>query len=104
MGNKKYTLRYLQLFERDLLDAVMYISENLNNPVAAEKLVDEVEKAILERLDMPLSFEPFKSEKKRKDKYYRIYVGNYTIFYVVIDDVMEVRRFIYSSRDMDRLI
>ena len=53
---------------------------------------------------MPLSFEPFKSNKCRKDTYYRIYVGNYTVFYVVIDDVMEVRRLIYSKRDLDRLI
>ncbi|MCM1488697.1 MAG: type II toxin-antitoxin system RelE/ParE family toxin, partial [Firmicutes bacterium] len=35
---------------------------------------------------------------------YRIYVGNYTVFYVVIGDVMEVRRFIYSRRNFDRLL
>ncbi|GHV79520.1 hypothetical protein AGMMS49944_13110 [Spirochaetia bacterium] len=29
-------------------------------------------------------------------KYYRIYVKNYTVFYVVIDDTMEVRRFMYT--------
>lgn len=64
----------------------------------------ETEKTILERLETPLSFEPYHSAKYRKDVYYRIYVGNYTIFYVVIDDVMEVRRFIYSGRDYDRLL
>ena len=53
---------------------------------------------------MPLSFEPYKSIKHRNDNYYRIYVGNYTVFYVVIDDVMEVRRFIYSARDLSSLI
>ena len=52
---------------------------------------------------MPLSFEQFKSKKNRKDTYYRIYVGNYTVFYVVIDDVMEVRRLIYGKRDLDKL-
>lgn len=52
---------------------------------------------------MPLPFEPYLFAKKRKDVYYRIYVGNYTVFYVVIDNVMEERRFIYSGRDFDRI-
>lgn len=101
---KSYKLRYLPIFSEDLCEAATYLSEQLNNPQAAENPVNEVEKAILKRLEMPLSFEPFKSKKCRKDTYYRIYVGNYTIFYVVIDDVMEVRRFLYSARDFDRLI
>lgn len=100
----KYKLRYLPLFENDLYNAASYISHKLDNPDAAQRLVNEVEKAILERLNMPLSFEPYRSPKKRADTYYRIYVGNYTVFYVVIDDVMEVRRLIYSARDFDRLL
>ncbi len=101
---KRYKLRYLPVFEADLYEAALYISDVLNNPQAAEKLLAETEKAILERLKMPLAFEPYHSSKKRKDIYYRIYVGNYTVFYVVIDDVMEVRRFIYSGRDFDRIL
>ena len=100
---KNYKLRYLPLFSDDLFEVASYISNRLNNPQAAERLISEVEKAILERLKMPLSFEPFKSKKNRKDTYYRIYVGNYTVFYVVIDDVMEVRRLIYGKRDLDKL-
>ncbi len=99
-----YKLRYLPLFENDLNDAVSYIANVLNNPKAAEMLIRETEKAILERAKSPVSFEPHRSDKQRKDLYYRIYVGNYTVFYVVIDDVMEVRRFIYSARDFDRLL
>lgn len=101
---KNYRLRYLPLFENDLNDAVSYIADVLNNPQAAEKLILETEKAILERAKSSVSFEPYRSDKQRKDSYYRIYVGNYTVFYVVIDDVMEVRRFIYSARDFDRLL
>ena len=100
---KNYKLRYLPLFSDDLFEAASYISNRLNNHQAAERLISEVEKAILERLKMPLSFEPFKPKKNRKDTYYRIYVGNYTVFYVVIDDVMEVRRLIYGKRDLDKL-
>ena len=43
-----YKLRYLPLFEADLYDAASYISDVLNNPQAAENLLTETEKAILE--------------------------------------------------------
>jgi mRNA-degrading endonuclease RelE of RelBE toxin-antitoxin system len=66
--------------------------------------VEETEKAVQERLLAPLSFKAYKSKKDRAHKYYRIYVMNYTVFYVVIADTMEVRRFIYSRRDIDNLI
>ncbi len=78
--NKKYLLRYLPLFEYDLLSAVDYISNDLKNPQAAKSLIDKTEKAILERLDSPLAYEPYHSTKPRKYPYYRIYVENYTIF------------------------
>jgi toxin ParE1/3/4 len=37
MGDKKYQLRYLPLFEQDLIQTVRYISNELQNPDAAEK-------------------------------------------------------------------
>lgn len=104
MLNKRFSLRYLPLFENDLLEVVDYITEGLKNVTAAERLVNNIENAILKRLDNPLAFEPYHSHKRRKDTYYRIYVGNYTVFYVVIGDVMEVRRLIYSHRDIDKLL
>ncbi len=65
------------------------------------KLVEKVHKAIEERANYPLSFQPFLSQKKRKYPYYVIRVANYSIFYVVIDSVMEIRRILYSKRHFD---
>jgi len=104
MTNRKYKLRYLPVFEQDLVQTVSYITNVLKNPDTAEKLADDVETAILERLDNPLAFEPYPSVKKRKFPYYRIYVRNYVIYYVVIGEVMEVRRFLYGARDTDRFL
>ena len=67
-------------------------------------MVNDVEQAIFKRLDNPLIYAPYSSNKTRKHQYYRINVGNYSIFYVVIDDVMEVRRILYSRRNIDELI
>ena len=90
MGNKKYDVRFLPLFEEDLYEIVAYITEHLKNPVAANKLIDDVENAIIKRSSCAESFEPYHSVKERKYPYYRIYVGNYVVYYVVIDDVMAV--------------
>lgn len=104
MENKKYSLRYLPLFKKDLLETVNYIAHDLQNPLAAEKLVDDVEAAIMERLNAPLSFQPHRSAKQRELPYYRISVNNYSVYYVVLDDVMEVRRLIHNRRERTVLL
>ncbi|MCC8105313.1 MAG: type II toxin-antitoxin system RelE/ParE family toxin [Clostridiales bacterium] len=104
MQNETYQLRYLPLFEQDLLETVDYISNVLQNEDAAERLIDDVEEAILKRLNNPLAFEPYHSAKKREHLYYRIYVRSYTVFYVVIGNVMEVRRLIYAARNIDNVL
>ncbi|MCI8420500.1 MAG: type II toxin-antitoxin system RelE/ParE family toxin, partial [Oscillospiraceae bacterium] len=38
--------------------------------------------------------------RKRTHPYYRIQVRNFTIFYVVIDGTMEVRRILYSRSNI----
>lgn len=101
---KQYRLRYLPLFEKDLEEAVMYIAFELQNPNAAERLIDQVEKAIFKRLDNPEAFESYLSRRERKYPYYRIYVKNYVVYYVVINDVMEVRRLLYKRRDVNEIL
>ena len=104
MDDVKYQLRYLPIFYEDMAEVVDYISNDLQNPVAALKLIDLTEQAVLKRLDNPVSFQPIRSKKDRKHPYYRINVNNYAVFYVVIDNVMEVRRFLYSRRDIQSII
>ena len=96
MLGEEYTLEYLPLFDEELAAAVRYIAVVLENPAAAAKLVDDVERAITDRLFAPESFEPIHSENDREHPYYRIAVGNYLVLYCVIGKVMEVRRFVYA--------
>ena len=104
MGDKHYELRFLSLFEEDLNEIVDYITYRLRNPVAAENLVDAVEAAIQERLPNAEAFEPYQSSRERKYPYYRIRVKNFMIFYVVIDNVMEVRRILYGRRNWKEIM
>ena len=109
MANTKYKLRYLPLFYKDLEEKIVYIAEELHNEKAANDLLDEVEAAILERQLMAESFEPYRSLRERRYPYYRIYVKNLVVYYVVINDegvdkIMEVRRFLYNKQDVKRLL
>ena len=49
MTDTKYKLRYLPLFYEDLEEKIVYIADKLHNVKAANDLIDEVERAILER-------------------------------------------------------
>ena len=109
MLSKKYRLSYLPLFYEDFDEKITYILEKLKNPKAASDLLDKVEAAIKERLPVAESFEPYHSVREHRYAYYRIYVDNYTIYYVVIDDdpnnpVMEVRRFLYNGQNREELL
>ena len=97
MSEKRYELRFLPLFEEDLDEIVDYITLRLRNPTAANALIDAVETAINERLSCAEAFEPYHSTRERRYPYYRIYVKNFIVFYVVIGNVMEVRRILYGK-------
>ena len=106
---RKYILRYLPLFYNYLESAVDYISFKLKNIPAANNLINEIETAIKDRIPCCESFEQYHSIKERKYPYYRIYVKNYTIYYVVIDDegedkIMEVRRLLNDRQARDKYI
>lgn len=108
MANK-YTLSYLPMFYDDLEEKVVYLSDVLLNPEAANELLNAVEKAILDRLPNAESFEEYHSRKERKYPYYRIYVKEYTIYYVVIPvgrgkKIMEVRRILHNLQDRDQYV
>ncbi len=104
MLGDKYSLRYVPMFINDLNEIVDYISIKLHNPESTMKLVKKIKNAIEERLNSPLSFEPFQSNRNRKYPYYRIYVDNFTIYYVAIESVMEIRRILYNGRDAGNII
>jgi Plasmid stabilization system protein len=110
MAEKIYKLRYLSLFEEDLSEIIDYIVYKLRNKTAANELLNSIEAAILTRLKNPESFEKNSFAKEIKQPYYRIYVNNFIIYYVVTDDetddikIMEVRRILYSKRDKRKLL
>jgi plasmid stabilization system protein ParE len=101
---ERYTLSYLPIFDVDLAEALRYIAIRLRNPEAADRLAVDTENAILKRLEAPESFKQYPSKKERLYPYYSIHIRNFTIWYVVVGNVMEVRRFLYSKRNLEELL
>lgn len=101
---KKFKVIYLSLFYEDIEKIVDYMIFKLKNEIVARNFIDEVENAIKERANNPNYYEKYYSRKERKDTYYRIYVNNYIIFYVIKDNIMEVRRILYNRMNFDRFI
>ena len=101
---RRYSVRYLPLFWEDLSAAASYIAFELQNPAAAERLVNSVEAGIFEHLKNPTMAATYRTTRERPLPYYWFGVGNYMVFYVVIGDVVEVRRFLYKARNIESMI
>lgn len=99
-----FKLRYSPLFYDDLDRITNYILLDLKNEIAAKTFIDDVEMAIRKRLESPLQAAVYPSMRQRKYEYRRILVGNYLIFYVVIEHTMVVRRLLYGRRDLDKIL
>ena len=100
--------KYTQLFYDDLNNIVDYIADKKKNPTAALNLLDKIEEAISKRTPIADSFKSIDSKKDRENKYYKISVGNYYIFYVIINnedkDIVEYRRVLYNKRNWETII
>ena len=104
MAKNKYTIKYTDTFIKQFNNILKYFIYKLQNKIAAENFYNEVITEIEKRSESPEGFEKYKSSRKRKNTYYRIYVKNYTIFYIVKNNTMEIRRILYSRRNFKNLI
>lgn len=97
LGEQNYILDIRPSFIEELDETVGYIERKFKNYQAADDLVEKVYAAIDARLFAPESFQPCYKEPDVKQPYYRIGVGNFEIYYIVHDNVMEVRWFRYGK-------
>ena len=104
MVKDNYNIEYLPSFDEELGEILYYITYKLQNKIAAERLLENIENAIVSRGVNQEGFEVYRSVKDRKYSWYRIYVGNFTIFYVVKNNIMIVSHILYSKRNIEELI
>lgn len=99
-----YQIKYLSSFKKEFEGIIRYIKNDLENDGAAQKLYRKVFTSIITRSNNPESFRIYKGLFHTKYSWYRINIDNFSIFYIVKDNVMEVAHILYSRRDIDRII
>ena len=95
-----YKPHYLPLALEDLKDAIRYISHELEAPRAAENLLLKIDEEVKKISDNPFRCHLFVSPEKLKYEYRVLQVNNYSLFYTVEKEKVEIHRVIYSKRDI----
>ena len=104
MAKNNYSVEYLASFSKELNQLLYYITFILKNKNAAERLLGNILNAIEKRSKNPIGYELYKSKIDIEYDWYRIYFGNYTVFYTVKDNTMKVAHLIYSARNLEYMI
>jgi plasmid stabilization system protein ParE len=99
-----YTVSYLPVALEDLENIVRYIVYKLEAPRAAKKLRDAIHTVAQKLAYAPFSHPLYRAKKPLKKEYRRVAVKNYSVFYVVKDNNVEIHRVIYSKRNLETLL
>jgi addiction module RelE/StbE family toxin len=101
-----YKLEYLPTARQDMIGIARYITRNLANPEAAEKLSVELIEAADSLSAFPYANPAYIPIKPVLHEYRKFLVQNYLIFYRVDEKTktVTVTRVIYARRDHEKLL
>ena len=100
--NKKYKVEYLPSAVSDLTNIIKYIK--LDSPKNVITLLNRIDKAILSLETFPYAGIIPKDVRLGKLNYRILIIDNYLGFYVVLDDIVEIRRIIFGRRRYEFLL
>ena len=101
-----YRIEYLPAARQDMIEIVRYISQELQNPTAANQLAMELIEAGDGIPRFPYVNPSYMPIRPLKHEYRKLLVQNYAIFYWVdeVEQLVTVARVIYARRDYERLL
>ncbi|MCL2007082.1 MAG: type II toxin-antitoxin system RelE/ParE family toxin [Treponema sp.] len=99
-----YDIDYLPLALDDLKNIIRYISEELEAPRAAENLITKIDKEVQKIAVNPYRCHLYFSSEKLKYEYRVLNLNNYSLFYIVENERIEIHRIIYSRRDIPKIL
>jgi plasmid stabilization system protein ParE len=100
--SKKYSIEYLPIAEKDLTGIIEYV--NLDSPQSALLLLDEIDNTILKLELFPYIGKVPKDSRLQLLNYRILIVSSYLVFYVVKDDIVEIRRILHGKKNYDFLL
>lgn len=92
--------------ELDIAEATRYIAKELQNPAAANSLLDDIENSIASLKNMPERHAIIKNERLLSLGFRYLAVNNYLVFYIIREDTKSVtiERFLHCRRDWNHII
>lgn len=85
-----YVVELSEPAERDISEAIIYTSQNLHNPIAAEKLLKKLESAFFLLSDLPQRHEIVLHDSLISQGIRFRSVSNYLLFYVIREQSQKV--------------
>ena len=98
---KKYKIEYLPSSAKDLTEIVDYIK--IDSPQSALNFLDKIDESISRLEQFPFIGVIPKDIRLQSLGYRILIIDNHLIFYVVFDDIIEIRRIISGKRKYDFL-
>lgn len=100
-----YRLEYLPAAHQDMMDIVRYISQELCNPTAAERLAIELIQTGDSIPKFPYANPAYTPIRPLKHEYRKRLIQNYIMFYWVDESkkLVTVARVVYAKRELERL-
>ena len=106
MPMAEYKIEIAARAKRDMREVYEYISGNLKEPNAADRLLDKIETKIISLKSMPLRHAIERDEQLKLRNLRKLIVGNYLVFYTVNEkaETVFIVRVLYARRDWMNLL
>jgi plasmid stabilization system protein ParE len=99
-----YTLKFSYFYRNELRAAIEYIRQDLKNPIAAQRLKDEIKETYKKLKENPFLYPAVPDEYLASKGFRFIMVKNYMLFYKVKEKQINIDRFLYGHRDWMNLL
>ena len=101
-----YKVRIMDAAKAEMREIYRYIAEELQNPVAAQRRVALIDKAIQSLKENPASRALVRDTYLASKGYRMVVVKNHLVFYIVREEerAVSVMRVLYGRRDWMRLL
>ncbi|MFZ5986249.1 MAG: type II toxin-antitoxin system RelE/ParE family toxin [Bacillota bacterium] len=100
--NRKCEIYYLPSATNDLEEIIDYIK--LDSPKSAVNMLNLIDETISKLGDFPEIGVVPKNRRLKKLGYRILIIGNYLAFYVIKDDMIEIRRVLHGNRNYKFLL
>ena len=101
-----YKLEFLPSARQDMVEIVRYISKELHNPAAANRLATSFLEAADRAATFPYAAPSYNPIRSLKHEYRKLVVQNYLMFYWVDEQekVVTMEYVTYAKRDYEQLL